>query len=151
MGAAAAQAALIVHARVTAVHFIADPNGGMPHMNATLGSVEFGKGCAVAPLVITQSGGPVAQPGGKGALVEQENEDLVLPGDEVLLLLDQPGAAREYAPVYGAGVQFISGGKMAGHSAQRYGLEGAAFASVWNTVVNPNAAANAYPVRSDSN
>ena len=48
--------------------------------------------------------------------------ELMLPGDEVVLLLTPIAAhAPEYRAVYGAGVQFIRNGRSSGESAKRYG------------------------------
>ncbi len=119
-------------------------------MNSVLGPIEFGKGSATTPIVVTQSGGPVAQPGGKGALVELEDEDLMLPGDEVLVLLVHAESGSGYAPVYGAGVQRVSAGKMSGHSAELYGVDGFNFATVWTAIVDPNVSATAFPLRAQT-
>lgn len=149
LGAAAAQAQVIVHGNVAAVHFIANPSGGMPQMTALVNVGQVGKGSLASPsIVVRQAGGPVSQPNGRGALVRLDGEELILPGDEVVLLLTRLDVPLpEYRAVYGAGIQFIRNGKMSGETAERYGLVSQNFADLWKALTDPQLAAVAFPLR----
>lgn len=148
LGAAVAQATVIVHGTVRTVHFIASPEGGSPQMTATVSVHDVGKGSvAGSTILVKQSGGPVAK-GGQGALVRLEDEELILPGDEVVLLLTRSHATTpEYRAIYGAGVQFVRNGKFSGESAKRYGVDGQSFAAVWKSVTDPELGAGAFPLQ----
>jgi len=122
----------------------------VPEMTATVSVRDVGKGSIAGPrTVVRQSGGPVARPGGRGALVRLEGEELILPGDEVVLLLTRSQATTpEYRAIYGAGVQFVRNGRFSGESAKRYGVDGQSFADMWRSVVDPQLAVGAFPLRS---
>jgi len=119
-------------------------------MTATVSVRDVGKGSIAGPrTVVRQSGGPVARPGGRGALVRLEGEELILPGDEVVLLLTRSQATTpEYRAIFGAGVQFVRNGRFSGESAKRYGVDGQNFADMWRSVVDPQLAVGAFPLRS---
>jgi hypothetical protein len=145
MGAAVTQASLIMHGQVKSVHFIADPTGNLPQMTATVAVADVGKGSAHTTITVRQIGGPVAQPGGKGALVELADEPLMLPGDEVVLLLKEASDGVEYRAVYGAGVQFIKNGKLAGEQSAKYGIKGSDYGTVWKALTDPLPPISLYP------
>jgi hypothetical protein len=148
VGVATAQANAIVHGYVETVHFTANPTGGMPEMNATVRTTDVGKGSVGSTIVVRQSGGPVAQPGGKGALLELEYEHLILPGDEVVLLLNLvPGSNSEYRLIYGPGALLIENGHFAGEAARRYGLDQRDFAVTWKSLINPGLESGAFPLK----
>jgi hypothetical protein len=152
VGVAVAQADAIVRGHVDAVRFTADPNGGMPQMTATVRVEMVGKGSVNPSIVVRQLGGPVAQAGNTGALVQLEHEQLILPGDEVLLLLTHSQAnAGEYRPVYGAGVMFVLSERLSGDAAKRYGLDQRSFAKTWANVIDPNLPSRAFPLQTTSN
>jgi hypothetical protein len=72
----------------------------------------------------------------------------MLPGDKVVLLLTPiAGHTPEYRAVYGAGVQFVRNGRFSGESAKRYGVDGQSFADMWRSVVDPQLAVGAFPLR----
>ncbi len=150
LGSAAGQASAIVHGGVQSVRFVADPNGNLPQMIATVAVRDVGKGSVAGSTIsVRQPGGPVAQPGGHGALVRLEEEELVLPGDEVVLLLTRSATSDpEYRAVYGAGIQFIRGGRFAGEAAERYGVAGQAYSTMWQSVTTAGLAREAFPLRS---
>ncbi len=151
VGAATAQARLIVHGRVSSVHFIADPTGNLPQMSANVTISEVGKGSlASGQIVVRQIGGPVAQPHGAGALIELEYEQLMLPGDEVLLLVTPMPDGGQYRAVYGPGVQFIRGGSLAGESSARYGIDGKPYSEIWKALTDPSLPTSSYPLRDQS-
>jgi hypothetical protein len=148
VGAAAAQAGAIVHGYVETVHFTANPTGGMPQMDATVRITDVGKGSVSSTIVVRQSGGPVARPGGNGALVELEYEHLILPGDEVVLLLSPTrGSNSEYRLIYGPGALLVESGHFAGEAAKRYGLDQRSFAASWKSLINPSLEPNAFPLQ----
>ena len=152
LGDAAAQATAIVHGNVLAVHFVADPGGDLPQMTATVSVRDVGKGLiGGSVMVVRQIGGPVAQAGGRGALVRLEGEELILPGDEVVLLLTRSLATTlEYRAINWAGVQFIRNGRFSGKSAKRYGVDGQSFADMWRSMIDPQFAVGAFPLRSSA-
>jgi len=151
MGAAVAQAEVIVRGHVDAVHFTAEPNGGMPQMTATLRVELVGKGSVSSSIVVRQLGGPVAQAGNTGALVQLEDEQLILPGDDVLLLLiHSQTSASEYRSVYGAGVIFVLNDRLSGDAAKRYGLDQRRFAEIWASLTDPNISLLAFPLQTTS-
>jgi hypothetical protein len=146
VGAAAAQAEVIVHGYVESVNFTAIARGGMPEMDARVRITDVGKGSVGSTIVVMQLGGPVAQPGGKGALVELEYEHLILPGDEVVLLLSpKVGPATQYRAIYGPGALLVQRGQFSGEAARRYGLDKRSFDTTWQSMMNPNFAPSAFP------
>ena len=149
MGVAVRQAALVVHGRVTAIHFASNPGGGMPTMSATVQTLSVGKGSIAATLTVVQAGGPVAQ-GTGGALVEFDDEDLMFAGDEVLLILASPPNTGGFVPIYGPGVQKIVNGTLSGRSAVRYGIDGQSYDTVWSALVDPSLPASAFPIRASA-
>jgi hypothetical protein len=152
MGVATAKAQVVMDGMVESVQFTADATGNMPQMTAVVSVRKLGKGSLPGTsVVVSQLGGPVAQPDGKGALVRLDGEELIFPGDEVLLLLDHSGTAvPQYRTVYGAGVLFLRNGKTVGEAATRYGLDGQEFGTVWKTLTDPNLAPAALPRRDNS-
>jgi hypothetical protein len=152
VGVAVAQADVIVRGHVDAVRFTAAANGGMPQMTATLRVEMVGKGSVNSSIVVRQQGGPVAQAGNAGALVQFEDEQLILPGDDVLLLLSHSQAkVGEYRPVYGPGVMFVLSERLSGDAAKRYGLGRRSFAETWATLTDPNLSSQAFPLQATSN
>lgn len=147
LGAGVEQATVIVHGRVDVVHFTADPNGNVPFMTATVRITDVGKGAVGSTIVVRQTGGPVAQLGGTGALVELEGEQLMLPGDEVILLLASVPTTQDYRPIYGAGVQFVQNGNLAGDASTRYGVNGKAYAEIWKSLTDPRLTSGAFPLQ----
>jgi len=150
-GAAAAQATAVVHGVVRSVHFTADPNGNLPQMTASVDVISVGRGTVAGPAIsVRQLGGPVAQPNGGGALVRLDGEELILPGDEVVLMLvsAQPDVAS-YRAVYGAGVYFVRKGLLSGEAASRYGLAGGSLTARWATMTSRELPLTAYPMRSN--
>lgn len=104
---ALSQATLVVHATVRTVTFQANPGGGMPLATATVDVLQVAKGRPAPVLTVLQLGGPVAE-GTGGALAQLDTDPLLLPGDDVLLLLQpSPAAPGPYRTVYGAGVNKI--------------------------------------------
>jgi hypothetical protein len=148
VGAAAAEADLIVHGRVESVNFTSNPTGGMPEMDATVRITDVAKGSAGSTIVVKQSGGPVAQPGGKGALVELEYEHLILPGDEVVLIMRlSPGSTSTYRPIYGPGALIVKNGYFSGDTARRYGLDQRPLATIWKSLIDRSLEPDAFPLQ----
>jgi hypothetical protein len=84
-------------------------------------------------------------------MVRLEDEELILPGDEVVLLLVRSQSATpEYRAIYGAGVQFVRNGRFSGESARRYGVDGQDFAGMWTSMIDPQLATGAFPLRGPS-
>lgn len=135
-GSAAARATVVLEGVVGAVHFAAGPDGGLPRMTASVDVLRVGRGAVTGSAVLVrQPGGPVAQPDGRGALVRLAGEELILPGDHVVLLLTRPQPGVDlYRPVDGAGVYFVRNGVLAGEAAIRYGLAGQRVATAWGTM-----------------
>jgi len=97
--------------------------------------------------------GHVAQPGGKRALVELEFVALLLPSDEVVLLLApvQGMNLAQYRPTYGPGVLVVKNGQFSGESARRYGLDQRSFAAVWKTLADGGLAPGHFHCRQPEN
>jgi hypothetical protein len=148
-GIAAAQAAVVMQGVVGAVHFTADPNGNMPQMTASVSVSTVGRGVlGGSAILVQQPGGPVAQPNGGGALVRLDGEELILTGDQVVLLLNptQPGG-NQYRPVFGAGVMFVRNGLLAGEAASRYGLAGQSLNARWATLSSRQLSTTDFPLQ----
>lgn len=121
--AAATDADLIVHGRVQNVTFERNPSGGMPISTAEVGVLDTVKGRAAQRISVGQLGGPVAK-GDGGVLVQFRGSQLILPGDEVVLLLKQVAAGEPYRAVFGAGTYFVRNGVIAGENAEHFGVSG---------------------------
>jgi len=106
---AVAEANLVVVGRVTAISFARHEGGLVPRATVTLNVDATMKGDTGSQLIITQLGGPVvwADEAREGRLVSVDSE-LMLPGDEVLVLLASGGGA--YSPVKAAGIYFLANG-----------------------------------------
>ena len=120
---ALSQATLVVHATVRTVTFQANPGGGMPLAAATVDVVQAAKGRPAPVLTVLQLGGPVAG-GAGGALAQLGTDPLLLPGDDVLLLLrPSPAAPGLYRTVCGAGVNKISNGTVRAQDGNPFGAQ----------------------------
>jgi len=98
-----------VNAVVHAVSYVPNPDG-LTLSEATLSVVRSSR-AAPATLVVVQIGGPAWSPTG-GELQQLEGDPLLLPAQQVILLLHPRGGgnANEYQTVYGAGVYPIVNG-----------------------------------------
>ena len=121
--AAARAAQVIVLGQVLGVDFAENPSGGLPIATTRVQVARAIKGQAPSVVSVTQLGGPVAQAQG-GALAELSSDELVLPGDQVVLLLTRPSAGGPLRTVTGGGVYFIRGGVIAGESGEFYKVTG---------------------------
>jgi len=121
--AAAQTAQTIVQGKVLGVDFASNPSGGMPIATARVQVARTVKGQAPSMVTVTQLGGPVAH-GQGGALAELDADELILPGDQVVLLLTQPVAGGSPRTVQGGGVYFVRNGAMAGESSEFYKVKG---------------------------
>jgi hypothetical protein len=118
---ALSQATLVVHATVRAVAFRANPGGGLPLATATVGVLQTAKGLSAPTVTVLQLGGPVAE-GSGGALAQLDTDPLLLPGDDVLLLLrPSPAAPGLYRTVIGAGVNEITNGTVRAQDGNPFG------------------------------
>jgi hypothetical protein len=122
LAAAVTAADLVVHGKVQLVDFETNPSGGMPIATAEVRVLDTLKGHAVRLIAVGQLGGPVARENG-GVLVQFRMSPLILPGDEVVLLLNQVGAAEPFRVVLG-GVYFVRNGSVVGEPAEHYGING---------------------------
>jgi len=114
---------LVVQGTVLNLSFARNPSGGMPTATATLSIDVVVRGQAKSSIVVEQSGGPVAQDVG-GALVEDGDDQLILPGDRVVLFLRNDAAAGVYRPLLGVGVMFIKpDGSVAAEDTNPFGGE----------------------------
>jgi hypothetical protein len=121
--AAARAAQTIVQGKVLNVDFAPNPSGGMPVATAHVQVARTVKGQALSTVAVTQLGGPVAH-GQGGALAVLDSDELVLPGDQVVLLLTQPIAGGPIRTVAGGGVYFVRNGAVAGESSEAYQVTG---------------------------
>lgn len=120
---ALSQATLIVHAKVRTVTFQTSPGGGMPLATATVDVLQTAKGRSAPVVTVLQLGGPVAE-GTGGALAQLDTDPLLLPGDDVLLLLQpSPAAPGLYRTVNGAGVNKITDGTVRAQDGNPFGAQ----------------------------
>jgi hypothetical protein len=123
LGAAVRSAQTVVHGKVLSVDFESNPSGGMPIATARVQVIRAIKGQASPVVSVTQLGGPVAH-GQGGALAKLDADELILPGDEVVLLLTQPSAGGSLQTVQGGGVYVVRNGSIAGESSEFYKVKG---------------------------
>jgi hypothetical protein len=123
MDQALSQATLVVHATVRAVTFQANPSGGLPLATATVDVLQTARGRAAPTITMLQLGGPVAE-GSGGALAQLDTDPLLLPGDDVLLLLHpSPATPGLYRTVLGAGVNKITNGTVRAQEGNPFGAQ----------------------------
>lgn len=104
---AVAEAQVIVRGKVVNTSFAVNPSGGMPLATASVATLQLVHGDVPATFQVRQLGGPVAQYAG-GALLELDVDALLLPGDDVILLLRRgPDGTLRTLP--GDGVLFVVG------------------------------------------
>jgi len=121
--AAAQSAQMIVQGKVLSVDFSSNPSGGLPIATARVQVTKTVKGQATSIVAVTQLGGPVAH-GQGGALAELDVDELILSGDQVVLLLTQPSAGGNMRTMQGGGVYFVRNGAIAGESSDFYKVRG---------------------------
>ncbi len=117
-----AQAEIVATATVSATSFASNPTGvGMPVAAHIVDLEQVIKGSAGDTLTVNQLGGPVAQEGDAGALAQLSNDELLLPGDSVLLMLRQDDS--QWRPLPGAGVVFFRDGLAFPEASSAFGAE----------------------------
>jgi hypothetical protein len=96
----------IVFGKVKRVTFEVNSSGGLPLASATVTVIKRAKGLGSSELGLLQLGGPVwnARNANGGALAQLDNDPLVLPNDEVILMLTRNNLSGRYRPVLGVGV-----------------------------------------------
>lgn len=105
---AAKQADLIVRGRVTKTTF--EPgDGSLALATSTISIRSVIAGTASGEITVLQRGGPVPQDVG-GALAQLEGDPVVLPGDEVILLL--MSQEKTFRTVPGGGVFLVTEGRI---------------------------------------
>ncbi len=91
--------------------FADGPNGGLPRATSTVRIERTIRGSFVPAagdrVTVQQTGGPVASPTG-AALTVLDADELLLPGDHVLVLLNWDPTAKSYRTVLGVGVNDIT-------------------------------------------
>jgi hypothetical protein len=111
---------VIVRGMVEDTTFEVNPSGGLPVMVSTVRIASVDKGTVTAGVVsVRQLGGPVAQPDG-GAFARLDNDEPILPGDDVILFL-QRASAGQYTPQPGTGVYFVKDGRTYAEEANPFG------------------------------
>lgn len=112
---------VVVRGVVEETTFEINPSGGLPIMRSSVRIATTGKGGlgGGSVVVVRQLGGPVAQPDG-GAFARLDNDEPILPGDEVVLFL-QRASDGAYAPQPGTGVYFIKEGRTYAEEANPFG------------------------------
>jgi len=124
LAAAVAASQMIVWGHVDAVTFAVNPSGGMPIETSRVRVQQTIKGTSSEDIAVTQLGGPVAH-GSGGALAELVDNELALPGDDVVLLLQRASANEPWHTIAG-GVYFVRHGAVTGQSSEYYHLSGEA-------------------------
>lgn len=118
LASALSAADTIVQGRVRTVTFVDNPSGGMPIATATVDVTRNIKGSTSAVITVQQLGGPVAH-GSSGALAEFDTDQLLLPGDEAILMLKAVGEV--FHPLPGAGVNLIENGQVEAEASNPFG------------------------------
>ena len=87
-------------------------------------------------IVVRQLGGPVAQANG-GAFARLDNDEPILPGDDVVLFLQQASDSR-YEAQPGTGVYFIRNGRAYAEEANPFGdqMSGLSVAEVAESIAS---------------
>jgi hypothetical protein len=111
---------LVVKGRVLSVEFRAKAFGGVGEAISTIDVSETLKGVPGSRVTVVQPGGPMASQDGAGILAQTDTDELVLPGDEVILLLRKPVQSHA-TTVPAAGVYFIRGGFVQPEASNRFG------------------------------
>lgn len=107
--AAVAASHLVVAGVVLRTSFTPDDSGSFPKALSLVRVTDVIKGGSVGQVVVRQLGGPELGPTG-GILSQTDTDELLLPGDEVVLLLkDFTGAHHTVAA---SGIYFIQGGRV---------------------------------------
>ncbi|HEV2415528.1 MAG TPA: hypothetical protein VGX27_12020 [Candidatus Dormibacteraeota bacterium] len=119
LGAALAAADAVVIGRVLNVTFADNPSGGMPIATATVEVTRKIRGTVGSTITIQQLGGPVATESG-GALAEFDTDQLLLPGDEAILMLKLKGGV--FHPVPAAGVNLVRNGRVLAEASNPFRL-----------------------------
>jgi len=122
LAAAAVASQTIVYGQVEAVEFAVNPSGGMPIATSRIRVHQTIKGASSEDIAVTQLGGPVAHRSG-GALAELADNELALPGDDVVLLLQRVSANERWHTIAG-GVYFVRDGAVTSQSSEYYHLSG---------------------------
>jgi len=107
LATAVRQAQIIVRGKVMNTSFAVNPQGGMPLATATVATLQAVKGDVPESFQVRQLGGPVAQYQG-GALVQLDGDPLLLPGDDVILLL-RLGPDGTLRTLPGGGILYVVG------------------------------------------
>lgn len=103
---ARSQSEVVIVGTVVSAVYESDPND-LTESVATVQVKSVVKGAAPATIEVRQVGGPAWSPDG-GELQQLEGDPLLLPGQDVVLLLRPGPAAASYQTVYGAGVYLIT-------------------------------------------
>lgn len=106
--ASTARADLIVRGRVKSTTFSPNPSGGMPISISNVIVSRTEKGQVSESVNARQLAGPVAQANG-GALVHLHNDEPLLPGDDVILLLEKADDGTMVTQP-GTGIYFVRNG-----------------------------------------
>ncbi len=103
---ARAQSRVVIAGIVASTTYHPDPNG----LTESVTSVQVNrvaKGATPPIIEVRQVGGPAWSPSG-GELQQLEGDPLLLPGQDVVLLLRSGPSGAGYQTVYGAGVYFVT-------------------------------------------
>jgi hypothetical protein len=112
---------VIVRGIVERTTFEVNPSGGLPIATSTVRVLSVQKGVVETNvIVVRQSGGPMAQEV-DGALAQLDTGELILPGDDVVLLLRR--GDRGYSPEPATGVYFVRDGRTYAQALNPFGNE----------------------------
>jgi hypothetical protein len=97
--------------------FASNPDGGLPIATTTIRIAEVLKrdatlAAGTQTLDLYQAGGPVPYPAPGGSLRELDIDELVLPGDQVVLFLTHQPRVSGFSALAGAGVYFVRAGRV---------------------------------------
>jgi hypothetical protein len=116
--AAVAASPLVVAGVVLRTSFTPDEGGSFPTALSVVRVTDVIKDGSVGQVVVRQLGGPELGPTG-GILSQTDTDELLLPGDEVVLLLREFAGAHHTIPA--SGTYFIQGGRVVPEQANPFG------------------------------
>ncbi len=111
---------VVVRGRVISVAFRANVYGGIGETVSTVEISETMKGGATSRVTVAQLGGPMASEDGNGILAQTDTDEILLPGDDLILLL-RKSASVHLTTVPGAGILFVRAGLVQPEASNRFG------------------------------
>jgi hypothetical protein len=119
--AVAARAAEVVFVGVVSKTTFDSGPDGLPVAHSTVRVTDVLKGSPAGEVQVQQAGGPVPQPNGTGGLAQLTTDELILPGDQVVILGSFRSDLGAYQTSPTAGVYFVREGRVYPEESNRFG------------------------------